>query len=206
MKNLWLLSLVLFAGCTSTKLSDADRAAIHTVTISQKVEMPSRITYYGPGQIIGSGFGIIGAAISLSTSFSTADKLEAALTTNDISVPAILTSAFERELTSSNLFPVTHDPAEADATFYFNVKQYGIFGGITEPLHGMLWVEASLTNRAGKLIWRNSTQSHGDKKKIPDLDFNQLKDNRDNLWQTFDNPSTSASQELIKTLTPRKKK
>jgi hypothetical protein len=73
-------------------------------------------------------------------------------------------------------------------------------------LHGMLAVEGSLTNKAGKLIWRNATQTEGDSKKIPDIDFNQLIKEPKRLTETFENPAIRASQKLIKTLAPKSKK
>jgi hypothetical protein len=201
---LCIFLVAVLCGCSTVKLSDADRAATHTVAVVHSVEMPPHIFYHGPGQIISSGFGVIGAAIARGTAAPTESKLEQALDQHGVSVADILAANFEQQLVSSNLFTVIKDRREADAAFYFKIQQYGIIGGITEPLHGMLFVEASLTNKAGKVIWRNVTRTEGDSRKIPDIDFDELIKDGKRLTQAFENPSVRASQKLIKTLAPKK--
>lgn len=166
--------------------------------------MPPNIVYRGPGQIVSEGFGLIGAVIASSTAEPTQKKIEQALEKHGIYVAEILAANFEQQLASSNIFTVVKDTKDADAVFHFKIGQYGIIGGITEPLHGMMSVEGTLTNKSGKLIWRNVTQTEGEKKKIPDLDYNQLINDPKRLTETFENPSVRASQKLIKTFAPKK--
>lgn len=199
-----LFFCVLVCGCTAVKFSDEDRAATQTVAISHAVVMPSRILYNGPGQMVSSQFGLVGAIIATATAAPTEKKLEKALSDAGISVPEIFAANFEQQLTSSNFFKITRDPSEADAIFHFKVFEYGIVGGIDEPLHGVLAVEGALTNKAGKLIWRNGSPGIVERRTIPDIDFNELITAR-RLTETFERPSVSVSKELIKTLAERKK-
>jgi PBP1b-binding outer membrane lipoprotein LpoB len=151
-----LLSL-LAAGCaTSQSMSDADRAQVAAVNISDNVQMPAKITYLGPLGGAGLMFGVAGALATVSPNNDDGMKLQAFAEQNNVSIQKIVTDELAAAIKDSGKIHLTDSPTDASATITVNIKQYGFsvvhsFGSGLVPI---LFVQCSMVDKSGRVIWQ----------------------------------------------------
>jgi hypothetical protein len=158
--------LMVAAGCATTKLAEAERKAIRSVSVSPEVAMPEYPKVTGPeaskAGLLGGPF-VLMAVMHSENPDSTAFKKH--LEENKIDVAQIVRRAFLARLAEGNAFPAVVDQG-AQASFGLTIDSYGLapgfnFSPVNKPLRPLLQVSAKLSAPDGKVLWEHQAYVSG---------------------------------------------
>jgi hypothetical protein len=164
-----VVSLVSIAsGCAApaVKLSDADRARVKTVRISDTVQKPPEMFLYAPSgggrvaAMTGMMFGAIGGAIGGAASAESQKGFAAVLEKHSVSIEKIVREEVERALRASGKFALADAGDTSAPVVNIVVLQYGFAAG--SPLDSDLWpvltMKCDLVDNSGRLLWTATEQ------------------------------------------------
>jgi hypothetical protein len=160
-KGLLSIAMILMTACAglpSVDMTAADQAQIKAVTVRVDEKLPEDMFYQGRGQAIAGAFGAIGAVAGMAAADDPKAQIKATMNKNDISLPTILKTEFEKTMRSQSQFRVAEGQTSADAEMVLIVNTYGLSQsqGFSAVLYPMINVSASLRKRDGTVVWQRT--------------------------------------------------
>lgn len=166
MQRLSAVSLVAIAlalaGCVGAPkvgMSTDARERTKSIRIVSSVQMPSEMFFHGKAQscAMAMGGGALAAACPKSPKEPT-DQILETMNTNNISLPDIIRTEFQKAVTSRGLFAVAENDQAADAELVLAVNVYGLSQtqGFSSLLYPLLNVSATLRKSDGTVAWQNT--------------------------------------------------
>jgi hypothetical protein len=171
------LPLLVAAGGCATKMSEAERRSIASVSVAQEVALPAYPKVTGPeaskAGMLGGPFVLL-AVMHSENPDSTAFK--AFLEEHKIDVAQIVRQAFLARLGSANAFGQVVEQG-AHASFQLTVDSYGLAPGfsmapVNKPLRPLLLVTGKLLALDGKVLWEHQASVTGLTEGLPAYQFN----------------------------------
>ena len=157
--RLFVISLFLFLGaCASTtELTKENESKINAIGINNKVKIPEKAFYHGPGKAVGAMFGAVGAIIAEATD-SNDELIVEYMKKNDINIDDIVLEEFTKQIKLNNKLAgkLTSDEIAApDANLVLEVRIYGIAQthGFSSEYRPTLGVAAKLVSNSGEILW-----------------------------------------------------
>jgi len=138
--------IVVFCGCAASRLTKRKQAGIHSVSISSKVNIPSKMEYFRDDLTPGSSSGLLAALMAI----------DDVMRKNKIDVGHMVANEFREQLAAKQVFPSIVKYG-SDAEFSFQIHYYGLrFRPFAkdEYLGAVLKVTAYLRKANGKLLWK----------------------------------------------------
>lgn len=161
-----MFSIVLcfsMSGCASqVSLTPAQKSAIHEVSVSSQVKMPSGSSYCSSTQL--AGFicgGLVGYAIVDAAQSGDRGHINSEIQNNHIAINSLLIQSVENKIASSPSYKLVNNRF-GDVRFKLEINSYGFGaegvspGNIAIP---QLSVDARLYDPQGKLLWKHEEQS-----------------------------------------------
>lgn len=165
-----LLAVVLLAltGCVTSSPYKGDPShPIRTIAISQDVQMPRKMIFYGLSQQMAGLFG--GVAGVLGTIYREGEQFD---------LPPVLRSDLARELARGGRFQVVAS-GRADAEVRIRVREYGFMqapGFMRRSVKPLLTVETTMVRPDGAQVWQSGVVVNPKEKKTPTMLPEALKD------------------------------
>jgi hypothetical protein len=194
--------LLAAAGCASTKISEAERKAIRSVSVSPKVSLPEYPKVTGPeaskAGLIGGPFVLL-ATMHSENPDSTAFRKH--LEEHKIDVSAIVRQAFLARLAAANAFPEVVEQG-AQASFELSVESYGLapgfsFAPVNKPLRPMLLVTGKLSGADGKVLWEHQASVTGLTEELPAYQFYDYLSNGARTRESLEAAASIAARLLL---------
>lgn len=209
-KGIVAIAMLLITGCAglpSVDMSAADRVQIKAVTVRVENKLPEEMFYQGRGQAIAGAFGAIGAVAGMAAADDPKAQIKATMNKNDINLPSILRSEFEKTMRSQSEFRVAEGQSLADAEMVLIVNTYGLSQsqGFSAVLYPMINVSASLRKRDGTVVWqRTDYVTPQNKENSSGHEFDEYIAKPEYLRTSWSNVSGIVSRMLVRELSPRK--
>jgi len=159
------LAVIAFAltGCAGApKVGMSRDAREHTKSIRMvsSVQMPNEMFFHGKAQscAVAMGAGVLGAAVCPKASKEPKEQILETMNANNISLPEILRTEFQKAVTSRGLFSVAESDQAADADLVLAINVYGLgqTQGFSSLLYPLLNVSATLKKADGTIAWQNT--------------------------------------------------
>lgn len=175
--------IAVLSSCASTKtMSSQDRSRIHSVYVSEKIELPEEMFYWDRDRSLALGIGVgvgaaagsrgsaskqatfigigagVGSVVGEQMAAGPRQQIVQKMADADVDVRKILRNAFVNELQATGKMKSARDEVTADGVLTLKVNMYG-FGqtqGFSSVLHPTLNVSASIRDRAGQEIWNKT--------------------------------------------------
>ena len=151
------------AGCAgpTVKLSDADRARVKAVRISDTVQKPPQMYLMAPSgggkaaMMVGMMFGAIGGAIGGAAAEESQNELRAVLEKHSVSIEKIVREELELALRASGKFTLADAGDTSAPVVTIVVQQYGFAasGPLSSDLWPVLTMKCDLVDNAGRVLW-----------------------------------------------------
>jgi len=202
--NLLLIigSLLIFNGCASTQyLTAKDRADTRSVFLDN-VYVADHIYYMGVSTVPPESEDGVenknqpkGMTVHQQQEF-----IEKMQQEKGIDVRKMVANEFKQQLDKNKLFAV--GKKNSDAVLSIEVPMYGlsIKNGFSVMLRPVLKVVGTLKRPDGRMIWSSSAFINVMGSDTPEFEFDQIKENSDNLRQLYKKATEIAVQRLIETL------
>jgi hypothetical protein len=150
---------ILLTACASTMhLSEQDKERIKSVSVSDTVKQTDEFFYQGPKMGVAGVFGgAIGAMAMMPANDNEGKNWQNYFKTHNIDIAKILKNNLKTELSKQTYLKVKNK--EADTVIHLDIKQYGLTipNGLSSQLKPSLIVYATMTDKSGKTIWKDST-------------------------------------------------
>lgn len=209
-RGLMVGACILIAGCAglpSIDMNPADRAQIKAVKIRADNKLPEEMFYQGRGQAIAGAFGALGAVAGVAASQDPKEQIMATMSKNNISLPSILQTEFEKTVRSQGQFRVVDEHSPADAELVLVVNTYGLSQaqGFSAVLYPMINVSASLRKSDGTVAWqRTDYVTPQNKENSSGHEFDEYVAKPDQLKASWSKVSGIVSRMLVKELSDKK--
>jgi len=203
-------AVILIAGCAglpSVEMNPADRAQIKAVKVRADNKLPEEMFYQGRGQAIAGAFGALGAVAGMAAAEDPKAQITATMSKNNINLPTILQTEFEKTMRSQNQFRVVDERSPADAEMVLVVNTYGLSQsqGFSALLYPMINVSASLRKPDGTVVWqRTDYVTPQNKENTGGHEFDEYIAKPDQLKASWSNVSGIVSRMLVKELSDKK--
>jgi len=129
--------------------------------------------------------------------------MEAAMRESNIDVGTIFYQEFQAQLEASGKFEVATSREDADATIALKINAYGLMIGLTfaPPLYPIVSVNATMTARDGRIVWRQSAGVRPNTgKNKTGYRINEYIEDPQRLRAAFQNALRLVSQSLVEQL------
>jgi hypothetical protein len=154
------LALTGCAGAPKVGMSKDTREHTKSIRMVSSVQMPSEMFFHGMAQSCAAamGAGVLGAVACPKASKEPKEQILETMGTNNISLPEIVRTEFQKAVTSRGLFAVVESdqPADADLILAVNVYGLGQTQGFSKLLYPLLNVSATLKKADGTIAWQNT--------------------------------------------------
>jgi hypothetical protein len=159
MKKIVLSLLIVGAflsGCATTQqISSADRASLRSVAITNTIEKPAKMYYFGPGASIGFLFGGVGGVIAAGTQVEPGEQLRKFAELNNVQIDNIVREEAISAFRSSGKVTINETKDSSASTMNISIAQYGfsVPNGFSSKLVPIVAIQCSLVDASGKTIW-----------------------------------------------------
>lgn len=160
-----------FSSRATQAMSDQDMAAIRTVYIDRKVDLPlmPRVQTRSDSWVEGyGGLPAVFRAMDNSQERDTAQYLDK----NNIRIGEMLADAFGAALQARNKFEVLQSPTGADAVIRFVVKSYGVehtFNPLSSDYRTVLIAKGTMIGSGDRVVWSQVIDVESDEESLASL-------------------------------------
>lgn len=149
MKRLILVLLIFITGCASSvTLDDSAKASIKSISISEKVVVPTQAHFIGPG----AAFGALGALAGSSS--DTPQAIKSHLEKNNIDLGRIVREQFEQEAKQNSFLGSRLRPG-GESRLEIEIRVYGLGQkrGFSNDYVPMLGYNVKMFDSTNRMVW-----------------------------------------------------
>jgi len=203
------LALTGCVGAPKVGMSADARERTKSIRIVSSVQMPSEMFFHGKAQSCAMAMsgGALGAAVCPKSSKEPPDQILEAMNTNNISLPDIIRTEFQKAVTSRGVFAMAENDQAADADLVLAVNVYGLgqTQGFSSLLYPVLNVSATLRKSDGTVAWQNTDfVTPQNSANTGGHEFQQYLQQPELLRETWTNVAQIVSGMLLDDLTKKK--
>jgi hypothetical protein len=196
----WFALLVsVTAGC-GQRLAQADKAAIHSVSVNRDVTVAEEPFYMGPAQAVGMAFGIVGALVGEAMAGNPKAVLRATLRKNNIEIGSLAAEEFTRQLQSAGVFGELV-PMGGESEIRLEVPYWGLAKApLSTELKPVFGMKAKLVKADGSVAWEKYFYIANMNSETPSATFETFIENPEQLRAAFAKASEIVALGLVEDL------
>lgn len=195
--TLALIGAVSLLSACGQSLTQADRAAIRTVSIDRDVAVAAEPLYQGPAHTWAAPLSPIGALIAVAAAQTPTATMKATVARNGLDLGALAADEFRRQATANRVFPKIVDSG-GDYKIRLEVTSWGLVqdGIFSAKYRPVLTITGRMARRDGSLAWEKQYWVTQLNRETNAADFEAMMSNPDLLRAVF----TRANEVVIRGL------